>query len=204
MAKADSDYTKLTADELKECLATGAALADVRSLQSEGHSFSDIKELLDIMSEERRASETRQGNNLATAVAGATAPDRIPEKIRHHRKSVFNPPGEYDKKANPEGIIRPVPVCDTRWNGVTIDGDVDTNEEIELSNQINEAGEFWCSKNDGGTFRVQVALTYGHDRTTIAQKLISYDYKGKSREYPSKAAIAREIISQQKVVSSVS
>jgi hypothetical protein len=40
-------------------------------------------------------------------------------------------------------------------------------------------------------------LEYGPDRITPTRKLIAYDYKGKSRDYPSKAAIAREVIAKQ-------
>lgn len=191
--------TDLSADQLKQAVATGASLTDVRSLQAEGHSFTDIMEILDMMRDERVAAEDRQGNKFAAAVAGATAPDRIPEnKHRHPRMSVFNPRGEFHAKVNPTGIERPQIACETYYTGVLMEGDVDTNDEIEAANQITQPGIYFCSQNDGTKFKVTVECEYQAGTTdVITKKTIAFDYKGKSRERPAKIVTLREIIAQQ-------
>ena len=196
---AKDDFTKLTADELKECMATGASITDVKELQTQGHSFEDIKEILDIQREERDAAETRRTQGLTTAFAEVNDRDRIPEnKHRHPRKSVFNPLGEYHKRINPTGLKqRPQLSCETIWTGVPMEGDVDTNEELELVEQIKTPGVYSCTMNDGGKFRVTVSVEYqSGTRDVISRKIIHYKQEKMSQRYPSRAAIMRELIAQ--------
>jgi hypothetical protein len=199
MAKSETDLTRLSADQLKQAMATGVSMGDLNALRAEGHTAEDLMEILDIMAEQRTAAEDRQGDKLAKAVAGASAPDRIPEnKHRHPRISVFNPKGEFHARINPTGIERPKTTCETLYTGVLMEGDVDTNEEIELANAITKPGIYFCTQNDGTKFKVTVDCEYEagtHD--VISRKLISFDYKGKSRERPSKATTLREIVTQQ-------
>lgn len=196
---AKDDFTKLTADELKECMATGASIADVKELQSQGHPFSDIMEILDIQKEERDATETRRTQGLTAAFSEANDRDRIPEnKYRHPRKSVFNPEGEYHKRINPTGLKqRPQLSCETIWVGVPMEGDVDTNEELELVEQIKTPGVYFCTMNDGGKFRVTVTMEYQAGTVdVISRKLIAYKQEKMSLRYPSRVAIMRELLAQ--------
>lgn len=142
------DTTTLTADDIKQCLAHGASIADIKALQADGFS---VEEILSIC---EATAAREQANRQADADEQAKATKRIlrPENEFHPGKSAYS---------YPEGDLarpRPAFTCKTFWVGAQCDHDTSTAREIELLNAV-PAGVYACQKSDGSIITVTVKVT---------------------------------------------
>lgn len=139
--------TDLTSDQMRQCLAHGASIADIRALQSDGFSFEEILSFCE--TSQARQDTVRQ--QAAADQAFAQKKAMRPENETHPGKSVFS---------FPEGdVARPRPEfsCPTFWVGGRCDYDTSTAKEIELLNAV-PPGVYVCTKADGSRIPVRVEV----------------------------------------------
>jgi len=179
---AKTDETPLTVAQKKTLLATGAKMADIRALAAEGHSY---EEILDLCESEALVRDTeKQGD--ADRQAKATKRAMRPENEHAPRISVFHPQG-WDARREP--------ICPTYWAGMDVRGDVDSDEEIVLMNEV-PPGVYNCTKADGTTTKVTVEVQTD-PRGNPTEKKFSFSTSGMNmRNHGSRVSYLKEMLDQ--------
>ncbi len=182
--------TDLTPAELKQCLATGAAITEVQVLQQQGFTFAEILDLC----ETARDAKVIEKESDAERSAKATKKAMRPENEHHPGISVYSrPKGEV---ADPKGDL----VCKTLWAGTPLEPSTLTAEEVDLVNAVAD-GAYRCTRSDGTPFKVEV-VTERSETGQPSKKTIFFATRGQLRHnLPGMVPMLREMHAQSRVAS---
>lgn len=179
MAEKKTTYTVAQRNQL---FALGANLSDVRAFESDGFEFDEALEQLRTIREAKDLDRQSEADRSAKATKRAMRPENetAPGVSAYH----------------PKGTAHAVePVCETFWIGNPVLGDVDTDEEVALINQV-QPGVYRCEKADGTPFNVFVEAE--RDAAgNMTKKKISFPCSGQQRHnHKSRLLILQEMLAQ--------
>ena len=182
--------TKLTLDQRKALLATGASTADIQLYAEEGYAYADILDLCET-ARDRRAELARQDREAeAEADARAQAAQRAAEQpnLKHHGKSHYNPAG---------GELPKFHVKEFFWIGDPLHLSTTLSvTEIEKLNQLRP-GEYMVQKTDGSSRLVKITgrrdpATQQWERIEVAFPVAGHEKHG----WPTMLQLCDQIIAQ--------
>lgn len=186
----------LQANELKECLALGATLGEIKELAESGFGYEDIRVMAPQLA---AARQTSGGSGVPDAlithignIAEGVKKER-PENVSHPDVSVLNPLGERDHP-------RPALKCRQFWWGGFLEQRTDLSlDEIALVNAL-EAGEYWVTRTD--ETKEKVPVLFFRDGMDRLDRIVVKINTGKEHKtaWPSKLRILRELVEQAKSV----
>lgn len=169
MAKTDTN--KLTAAEIKQCVALGASISEVRALANDGMSFDEILDIYTTQAETRAAQRDADHSAQATIQAQAQKKALRPENEIAPGISVFsNPRGDRDDP-------KPPFKCKMFWCGTVQQIETCTPTEVALLNDL-EPGEYICSRTDGVPMKVKVRAVKNEVTEKVEELHVDFNHKG--------------------------
>lgn len=172
----------LTLAQRKQCLALGATFTEIRDLENAEFSF---EEILD-QCETAKAAKDQSLQADADRNAKAQKKALRPENETAPDVSAYHPNG---------GANKVEPRCETYWNGQPVWGDVDSDEEVTLMNQV-KPGIYLCSKTDGSKFKVAVDAQFDM-AGKITKLTMAFPCSGQQRHnHRSRVDILQEMLAQ--------
>ena len=186
--------TKLTFEQRKTLLSTGATAAEIQLYADEGFVFEEIRDLCETAAATKSAQATKLMQEQAKATADADAAQRDHEKIDkpHHGKSHYNPAGGEKPKLK---------VAEFYWAGDPLHMPFSTISatEIEKLNQL-VPGEYLVDKSDGSQRKVRV-LGLNDVKGHLERIEVAFNCNGDERHgWPSLLNMCDQIIAQQKTL----
>lgn len=183
--------TKLTLDQRKHLLATGASVAEIQVYVEEGYGFADILDLCETARDTKAAQAKAIVREEAEAHALAEKQQRDHDKIDqpHSGVSHYNPAG---------GVLPKLHVKEFFWIGDPLHTSSTLSAaEIEKLNQIRP-GEYAVTKTDGST-RIVKVFGWRSPVTQVWERMeVSFPVSGHEKHsWPSLIQICDQILQQQ-------